>query len=358
MRVMGSIAVILALGTLPACDRVDEWRAGQRDTGRLVMSLEAPETLDWGGTGTIRLALENQGTTAMDGATIEVHLPSWLEFGSVEPAGTEVVVLAETDGTRLSYRMTTPLEPGERREIVQHVRVPDGGAAPATAAAAPGAPGAPVAVALPGDTVPAAVPGRGPPADRVMRARLLTAGGQETGVEVQAVLAFRGAADAPAVGAPGDQAMVRGDGVAGVRLGMTADELRRTVPGARDTTLTTPGGATERAVLLSLDGNRAITAIISERGVDQILVRDTSFVTERGLGVGSRLGQLRAAYGRECVEPHASGRAAVRFASAPGVGFALSAAMPDTARLRQDPALLPDTARVTELWVRERREPC
>ncbi len=361
MRIIGFVVAGCLLGSQAACDQVDEWRAERGDSGRLSLSLEAPETLDWGGTGTIRLALENQGGSETEGATVEVHLPDWLEFGSVEPSGTEVTLLTGEEGTRLSYRLTAPLEAGERREIVQHVRVPAAGAATDAHGRATAPEAHPDTLAPHSAADTAALGTRPPPTNRTMRARLVSATGDVVGAEVQAVLSFRGAeateARAQARGTGED--LVRDDRVGDLRLGMTAEDLRREIPGARDTTVTLPDGTQERAVLVPIGDDRSVAAVVTARGVEQIIVRDPGFSTERGIGVGSRLSELRSAYGQACAEPFGDRRVAVRFPAAPGVIFGLSATAPaDTAELRQDPAQLPDTARVTEIRVQEGRAGC
>jgi hypothetical protein len=346
-------AVALALGQI-GCDQLDR-RSGRETGGRLVLSLQAPEVLDWGAQGTIRLALENQGGSATPGARIELYLPGWIEFGSVDPPGTEVTLLSDTAGTRLSYRTTEPLQPGERRMVQQHIRVPDPDRV-AAAAAAPRAPAVPG-----GDTLtPAARPA---PTDRVVRARLLSPDGDIVGAEVQAVLAFRGAAPVPAAPfaepAVDAEARIEADGVGAVRLGMTADELRRREQGARDTVLVGADGRRESGIVAPLAGDRAVIAIVGADGVERIVLRDARLRTAEGFGAGSLLSELSAAYGRACVEGLPDGRAAVWFPRAPGVSFVLDARLSgDQARAQLDAAQLPANARAVELWITRRRDDC
>jgi hypothetical protein len=107
-----------------------------------------------------------------------VHVPDWLEFGPVEPAGTEVTVVSGDGEMRLTYAMLDSLAAGERRTIVQHLRV----------RAPPAPPPQVLAEADTMETVQLA------PSNQVVRARLLTPDGQPAGAEVQATLAFIGAA--------------------------------------------------------------------------------------------------------------------------------------------------------------------
>jgi hypothetical protein len=337
MRRLVWIVVAPILAGFAGCDWVQEWqgRAEPHEQGRLALSVEAPGALDWGGTGAFRLALENEGAATVDGALVEVFVPAWIELGPVGPTGTEVRLVSGEAGTRLAYQLTDPLGPGERRTVIQQLRVKEAGP--------------PTAGVSAGDRTGALA--RPAPADRVMRARLLDAAGQAIGPEIRVVLGFSGA---PAVLTPEAPAtahvVVRSDRVGGIRLGMSLDQLRRDAAGARDTTLVGAGGTPQRALLVpGSDG--PLLAVIADGRVERILVRSAGVFTEQGLGVGSQLRELRQVYGSGCGEV-VDGRVTVRFPSGPGLSFVLNAIPPDDeAALRHDLDALPDSARVTEIMV-------
>jgi hypothetical protein len=169
-----------AVATLPAtmaCERRDAAEAEAEVEPRLTLAIETPEALHWGGTGVLRVTLANEGDTTAEGGIVEVHVPEWLEFGTVEPPGTAVTVVGGDVETRLLYQLSDSMQPGERRTIMQHLRVhrPPSAAPPDTGAV---------------ETVEL------PPTNQVVRARLLRPSGEPAGIEVQATLQF--------VTAPGD----------------------------------------------------------------------------------------------------------------------------------------------------------
>jgi hypothetical protein len=185
MRVvaLAATAIVVAAGT--ACERRAPGVA-EESGPRLVLALETPEALHWGGTGILRLTLANEGDATAEGGIVELYVPSWLEVGPLEPAGTEVRVVSGEPETRLSYPFPDSILPGERRTVHQHLRV---------TLQPPPAPG-------PADTVESV---HVPPLNQTVRARLLTAAGEPAGTEVQASLNFAGApSSAPRLGAPGD----------------------------------------------------------------------------------------------------------------------------------------------------------
>jgi hypothetical protein len=171
-RALTGLATSVALTGLIACERVN--RSEDDDApAMLTLRVETPEALDWGGSGTLRLTLANEGDVPAEGGFVEVHVPDWLEFGTVEPAGTEVTVMSGDEETRLTYRLTDTIPAGDARIVIQHLRV----------VYAPG-PQVPVTDSI--ETIQL-----GPP-NQLVRARLLTAAGEPLGAEVQTTLHFVG----------------------------------------------------------------------------------------------------------------------------------------------------------------------
>jgi hypothetical protein len=154
-----------------ACER-SERQADEQAEPLLTLRVETPEALDWGGTGMLRLTLANEGDAAAEGGIVQVYVPDWLEFGSVEPPGTAVTVVSGDAETSLQYQLTDSLPPGDSRVIIQHLRVRERARPPVGEDSI--------------ETVQIA------PSNQLVRARLLTASGEAVGVEVQATLNFVG----------------------------------------------------------------------------------------------------------------------------------------------------------------------
>jgi len=98
---------------------------------------------------------------------------------------------------------------------------------------------------------------------------------------------------------------------------------------------------------------------LADGQVDRIAVRGQGVRTGAGLGVGSRLEELNAAYGQPCVAAGERGEVVVWYARQPGVSFVLDMPTPPSPdAVRQDPARLPGSARVRELFVRRGTDGC
>ena len=93
--------------------------------------------------------------------------------------------------------------------------------------------------------------------------------------------------------------------------------------------------------------------------VSRIMVTDSVVKTDRGVGVGSTVGDLRRAHGRVCATL-GEGEVVVAAAAIPGIAFATSAAAAPGGRaaLEHDAALVPDSARITRLWIYDGETRC
>ena len=181
--------LLAALALSPGgCDRFGREEAEEAPPPPvLTLTVATPEVLYWGGSGMLHLTLANEGPATAAGGIVEVFVPAWLEFGTVEPAGTAVTVVSGDTETTLRYQFTDSLAPGDSRLVTQHLRV-----LPRTV------------VPQPRDSLETV---ELEPPNQVVRARLLTLSGEAVGVEVQASLNF--VAGAVPVPPPGDSARRR-----------------------------------------------------------------------------------------------------------------------------------------------------
>jgi hypothetical protein len=330
------VAVLLLAA--PACEVIDRARgrgaeadttAAARDAGALLLRMEAPGLLRPGEEGAIRVSITNQGREAVSGARLDLFVPGWMEPVAPRPGGREVTVASsEEEGIRLSFRLDDPpLGPGRTETVEQRIRIP-----------------------------PEVVRAEGQVWGRVVRARLTGPDGRAlTEVESEISTGMEGDS-VPA--APADTtAAARRDRLGPASLGMTAVALRQAAPGARDTTWSREGTA-ERGVVLPLGAGGRAVAVLAGDTVSRIEVRDSVPRTRERLGVGSRFGELREAYGSPCADV-AEGEVVVWFPEAPGISFALDVRPPQDARqARAEPERIPGSARVTRWWLRRGGDRC
>lgn len=146
---------------------------------------------------------------------------------------------------------------------------------------------------------------------------------------------------------------VTSGGIGVARIGMPVSEVRQSCP-TRDTTFSLGEGIQEQGAVIEFAGHRVLALTTGGTTIQRLIIADSSFRTERGLGVGSTVGQLREAYGRLCGAV-GEGTVAVWLAGLPNVSFGLDTRLSELpasgSRLSDDPSVIPDTARVMSLWI-------
>jgi hypothetical protein len=346
-RTMLALAACLAAVAAVACGRDAADRDGGKEAAPAPVTVQAlegvqvelhlPDSLAFGQTGEVHATVANRSGTPVSGARLQlfVQLPLQPVPDSAAPAGSTAsastaspsiahptAAVPADSGVRLTFAVGA-LAAGQASEIVERVRLPTAGAR---------------------DTVP--VPIR-------VRAWVEAADGRAVGGAVEDTLLPR-VPSAAACGGAGAQVMRYG--VGGVRLGMKANDLRGLCPGVRDTAWREEGTAV-KGLAFALAGH-PLLAVVQGDSVVRVVVRDQGLATPAGVGVGSTLGDLRARYGRACAAMPATD-VVVWFPNAPGIGFTLGAQPPaEWGGRHDDPALLPDTARVTRLRVRSGDDDC
>jgi hypothetical protein len=154
--------------------------------------------------------------------------------------------------------------------------------------------------------------------------------------------------------------VITSGGIGAARIGAPLREVRQSCR-TRDTTFTLSEGMQESGAVIEFASHRVLALTSRDSTISRLIVADSAFRTERGLGVGNRVGQLREAYGRLCGAV-GEGTVAVWFAGLPNVSFGLDTRLSDLpasgSRLSGDPSVIPDTARVMSLWVISEGVPC
>ncbi|HJU67461.1 MAG TPA: hypothetical protein VJ650_04365 [Gemmatimonadaceae bacterium] len=145
---------------------------------------------------------------------------------------------------------------------------------------------------------------------------------------------------------------VTSGGIGVARIGAPIREVGQSCT-ARDTTFTLGEGIEEQGAVIDFAGHRVL-ALVADGAISRLIVADSTFRTERGLGVGNTVAELRQAYGRLCGAV-GEGTVAVWLAGLPNVSFGLDTRLSDlgsaSTRIGDDPSIIPDSARVTSLWV-------
>jgi hypothetical protein len=327
-----TLAALAFLAALSACrDRAGPPAGGApadsgaaATAGRVEVQLLAPKDIGWNQEDTVVVAVVNGTAQPLrEGVvTLFVQRPLSVPADSAN-ADSAAAPVAEAEGTRVAFAIPGEVAPGATWQVRQAVRTPP---APRDTAAGDGA------------------------RKFLLRAWLAVRGQPQA--PVQDTLTIRPGAEVVAGGCAqaADRSVTR-YGIGPVRIGMSLDALRSACPEARDTAWAGQEGLRETGQVVSL-GGLPVVAQFESGAVSRILVDTAGVRTAAGMGVGSTLADLRARYGRTCAGM-GEGYVAVWFPNAPGVSFALSSPGP-----LEGADALPDTSRVTRMWVRKGTDDC
>jgi hypothetical protein len=148
-------------------------------------------------------------------------------------------------------------------------------------------------------------------------------------------------------------------GVGPVRLGGRPSDVASRCP-VRDTAISLEGTA-ENARAIRLDGRTVVALLGPDSTISRIIVRDGAFRTERSIGVGSTVGEVRQAYGRICAAI-GEGSVVISAAGLSGLSFETTVAparLPRGGRtVERDPTVIPDSAHVRSLWIYDGESLC
>ena len=157
-------------------------------------------------------------------------------------------------------------------------------------------------------------------------------------------------------------ATITAGGVGPLKLEAPIDELAgRCV--MRDTSFTLGEGIMERGRVVALGGASAVVMLGGDSvpTIARVIVADPSLRTEAGVGVGSDVGAMRAAYGMLCAAM-GEGRVVMMAPPLPGVSFAVSqrpSSLPNGgANIDRTPEAIPDSSTITSIWVHGGRTLC